>query len=154
MSCSDTATPRGLLSPDLRKRLEGYFGIRSRFQAAAWCKSTFFPPTYLLASSAIPIFFTAKVKRDALLLFLAYILIVYAKDIWVHLRRGQLGVLFRNRELRDHAFAEFYHAEREFERAFLSPPNHHCTDIPPSCIFLIRAPLPEKNPLMPCHSHL
>lgn len=113
MSSPDTTTPRGLLPPGLRRRLQGYFGIRSRFQAAAWCKSTFFPPTYLLAPGAIPVFFTASFKRDALFLFLAYMLIVYAKDIWAHLRRGQLDVLFRNRELRDHAFAEFYHAERK-----------------------------------------
>ncbi|KAL2272117.1 hypothetical protein FJTKL_08211, partial [Diaporthe vaccinii] len=81
MSSPDTATPRGLLPPGLRRRLEGYFGIHSRFQAAAW---------------------------------------FYAKDIWAHLRRGQLDVLFRNRELRDHAFAEFYQAERHNFIAFES----------------------------------
>ncbi|KAK7716982.1 hypothetical protein SLS64_000882 [Diaporthe eres] len=98
MSSPDTATPRGLLPPGLRKRLEGYFGIRSRFQAAAW----------------------SKFMGDALFLFLAHMLIVYAKDIWAHLRRGQLDVLFRNRELRDHAFAEFYQAERHNFIAFES----------------------------------
>lgn len=50
MSAPDAAAPRGLLPPGLRRRLDGYFGIRSRFQAAAWCELTlFFLDTYLLA---------------------------------------------------------------------------------------------------------
>ncbi|KAL1865733.1 hypothetical protein Daus18300_007109 [Diaporthe australafricana] len=70
MASPDTTTPRGFLPPDFWARLEGYFGIRGRFQFAAW---------------------------------------FYVKDIWAHLRRGQLGeLIFRNHDVREQAFAEFY----------------------------------------------
>ncbi|KAI3400122.1 hypothetical protein diail_4353 [Diaporthe ilicicola] len=70
MASPNATTPQGLLPPGFWARLDGYFGIRGRFQFAAW---------------------------------------FYMKDIWAHLRRGQLGKLvFRGHDVREEAFAEFY----------------------------------------------
>ncbi|KAH8785489.1 hypothetical protein F5883DRAFT_87434 [Diaporthe sp. PMI_573] len=110
MSSPDTTLPRGFLPPGLRARLNGYIGIRTRFQSAAWCKSSFF--SHLHWPQGRFAFSSQSYSGDASFLFLAYSLIVYLKDIWARLRRGQLGVLFRNKDVRDHAFAEFYKAQR------------------------------------------
>lgn len=98
-------------------------------------------------------FFTAKFMGDILFLFLAHLLIVYAKDIWAHLRRGQLDVLFRNRELRDHAFAEFYQAERKLSVLFFSA--HSLLHPHPAFMRIPHSGARPKTTLsMPCHSRL